>query len=418
MISVAFYTSLIGLGCWIYRSAFNYVEASEMGIPVRFGKAENTVYKNDPKKLEEKPARIFIPYLPAAFKCSLVKYPMGPIDLDYDEIKVLSKEDNYKGKHYGSVKLCVESMAYLNFPREREMLVDEFSDEPVCFIKDLSPDQQRDAYAAQVGDWESYRTIYEGRAVVFEKTHPLIKILRAGISATKAKLEDWSEEAMVSSVRAAAAQITWKEANEDPMAFQNKVEENYLKKDGVLIRAGFRPSGIKLAIKLVDLPQEVDDALSNQEAASHMARSNAIQIGEQILGVVAMKHGMTAEALKKDLKRNPKKAGLPVAEGGYRESFSYAEDQTKRDRAGRDGELRDIRIGNSDGSSMNGELPAFAAAALLLRGGGDSGGGKKDNRRNPGGRREEIKRKKSGAEELADLERMAAEEDDEEDEKK
>ena len=176
---------------------------------------------------------------------------------------------------------------------------------------------------------------------------------------------------------------------------------------------------VYLKIEKITFSKNLTDALEAPalqkklaQAAKQSAIKNAEEIGGQVLGVVARLHGMTVEDLEKDLKVNPKKAGQPVAEGGYKESFAFAQDQTKRDRAGNAGELTDIRIGNSDGSSMSGELPAFAAAALLLRGGAGRGGGKQGKRggsNNQGFNPKEKEKSKDG-EDLKELDKLESEE--------
>jgi hypothetical protein len=137
--------------------------------------------------------------------------------------------------------------------------------------------------------------------------------------------------------------------------------------------------------------------------AKATAEMNAEQVGGQILGIVARMHGMTVAALERDLVDHPEKAGQSLEQSGYKESFAYATDQTKRDRAAVAGDFTDIRVGNADGTSMKGELPAFAAAALLMRGGGGSG----RPRKQPGGREEE-RGSTSKEEEMEKLKEKAA----------
>jgi hypothetical protein len=106
-------------------------------------------------------------------------------------------------------------------------------------------------------------------------------------------------------------------------------------------------------------------------AARETARMNAEEISRQILGIVAGQHGMTIGKLEKDLKDHPEKRGQSVNDPdptkcGYKETFAFAEDMVKRDRAADKGELRDIRVGASDGTALSGQLgPGIAFLGAL-----------------------------------------------------
>ena len=252
---------------WLYRSFTNIVDAREMGVRMIWGKEDSEPYMPGSGAL-------FVPWLPAAFKCYLKRYPMDMFDLDYELIKAMSRAGTYPlpgGKDYKSVEVSVESRAYLNFPRERELLIREDNpDVQVCFLQDLSEPELSSLRATG-------RVNYNGSWLILERTHPLIKILRAGVPTTKPELADRTEEGVTSSVRNAAAAMVWKEANERPDAFQKRVEADYLSVDGALIQMGFRPSGMKLAIKLVDPPQVVKDAGAQAEAAPDLANARAME---------------------------------------------------------------------------------------------------------------------------------------------
>jgi len=226
----------------------------------------------------------------------------------------------------------------------------------------------------------------------------LVLMIESGVPLVEEELQDWIEDEVVSGFREIMAAFNHRQALDrgNLGKIREAAMEFFHQETGLFVKSGIcgkdpgdltAGSGeVIIRVEKVDTTEELRTAMQfpvlatyQADAAKQTARMNAEQVGGQVLGIVARQHGMTINGLEADLKSNPQKAGLPVAEGGYKESFAYAQDQTKRDRAGAVGELTDIRIGNSDGSSMNGELPAFAAAALLLRGGGRSGG-KKDNR--------------------------------------
>ena len=164
LVFVVVFIGFVGLGLyWLYRSFANFVDGNEMVIRVVFGKPDDKVYVAGD-------GRIFVPRLPGLFKCYLKRYPMCMFDLDYDTIEVMSKAGDFEGEHYGSVELFVDSRAYLNFPREREMLVNkDLPDESVGFLGELSVQERKNLEAKGEIAWR-------GVTAVLEKTHPLIKI--------------------------------------------------------------------------------------------------------------------------------------------------------------------------------------------------------------------------------------------------
>ena len=283
---------------------------------------------------------------------------MTKFDLNFKIVTAITKAGRYpdspEGTLYGSIEIPVGVVAYLNFPRERDLLVDEAG--------------------RPFGFWHDYRktvafpprglfllTDPKGNDVwvKIEETHPLIKMLRAGVPTDKKGLQDWSEEAVTSSLRAAVAQMTWKEANENPLAVRDRVEQIFMSVDGALIGAGFRPDGIKLAIQSIDLPETLKSSMSGKEAAAGVAEKDSEESAGRVLRMVARASGKTVKELEDDLNTHPEKRGKSAADGGYKEAFAYAEDQTKRDRAG-DG-LEDIRVGSVDGTSLEPAIGAIAA---------------------------------------------------------
>ena len=254
-----------------------------------------------------------------------------------------------------------------------------------------------------------------------DQVDALIRMIEKDVPLTEETLRDWAEDILMPAMLRAISLYDHNElvGNVDLTDISMEVN-SFLHRDGSILReCGVMgrdyqdtASGTGRAyaeVESVSLDEELQEAMKAPVVAKYQAAKakqtaimNAEQIGGQILGIVARKHGLTVQALEKDLRSNPKKAGQPTSEGGYKESFAYAEDQTKRDRAADSGELTDIRVGNTDGSAMNGELPAFAAAALLLRGGGRGGpggkGGRDDRRKGrKGGGDEKVSRKDIGA---------------------
>lgn len=307
----------------------------------------------------------------------LIMFPKRVVDLDQREIKVMSATGEYppgSGNCYNSVEETILGAVYLNFPRQREMLVDAQTGACVCFLKDLNLQQ-----LAEI-DTHGF-TVYNNVQVALEQEHPLVEVVRAGVPIDKSGLQSWSEKAVNSAVRAVAARKTWRESNENIKDFNREVEEIFRgDADGILIASGFRPSGIRLAIQAVEPPQGVKDAYSGREAAGSVAEKDSEESAGRVLRMVARASGMTVEDLEADLKQSPQKRGKSAADGGYREAFAYAEDQTKRDRAGEG--LEDIRVGNVDGTPLE---PAIGAIAAMFGLGKREGSRRKKNGGKGGG---------------------------------
>lgn len=128
----------------------------------------------------------------------------------------------------------------------------------------------------------------------------------------------------------------------------------------------------------VNPPEEFRRDTIKQYLGEQESRMQSEETAGRILRMVAIAMGMTVEELQKDLKDNPQKRGMWAKDGGYKDAFAYAEDQVKRDRAAAEGDLRDIRIANADGTSFQDQaigllIGGVAAAASQF---GKSGGGK------------------------------------------
>lgn len=214
------------------------------------------------------------------FKCFLQRYPKKMYNFDYRAREVITKAGEEDDVQYGAQKLIVDAVAYLNFPREVD---EEF-------------DVEKDA---------------DGN--ITRVTHPLIKILRAGVPIEEEKLKGWTEEAVVGALRLAFGQITWMKAVKDMKAINGIVGENFKDADGALIKAGFREKGIKLVVAEIRLPKSVEDALTLPEkarleadAAQKVAEAQAIVRVETILYTMARSRGVKLEDIKEEIKNNPK----------------------------------------------------------------------------------------------------------------
>jgi len=234
-----------------------------------------------------------------------------------------------------------------------------------------------------------------------DQVRALILLVEKDVPLTEVALKEWAEDILMPALRQAFSKKihTALVGDVDTNELNDRVNEILHRPGGVLRECGIMgtdPDDIKpgsgrayVEVETVSFSPELQAAMQAPVVARYLAEEakqtaamNAEQIGGQIFATVAKMAGKTVEQLARDLRSHPEKRGKSTKEKGYAEFFAYAQDQAKRDRAAKNGELTDIRVGNTDGTPMNGELPAFAAAALLLRGGGRGGFGGKGGRDN------------------------------------
>ena len=303
----------------------------------------------------------------------LVRYPKKVYNLEYDGIEVITIEGEYplgSGRIFGATKVKINAAEYLNFPRPETLL------EPG------------------------------------ENTHPLIKILRAGVPQDDAGLQAWTKEAVESAVRLACGQVTWKQAAEDISAINGEVGRIFKYKNGALIRAGFRGPGIKLAVSKIILPPEVERALTKPEetrleaeAAVKDAEAQATDRLGTVLWGIAISEGIDISVVRDRVKTDE---GLRDKLLAY--SMALHADIEKADR----------NAYYKLDSSGNPFLDVVTLWRKMTSGGGGGGGDAKRDRDDSGkgkkgGKKPDSKRKK-GIEGITDNDPLADEEDDEDEE--
>jgi len=242
--------------------------------------------------------------------CRLVRYPKKMYNFDYRAREVVTQAGEYKGKYYSSQVLKVDSVAYMNFPREK-------------------------------------RKRSDGETVDDGITHPLIKILRAGVPIEEEKLKDWTEEAVVGAIRVAFGKMTWKQAVEDMKAINEEAEKIFTAENSALIRAGFSKKGIRLVIAEIKLPPELEKALPQPdtarlaaEAAEYVAERVAIETIGAIIEMMARSRGKSKEEIQE-----------LIASGRYerREFLELSKDLIKRRMAIDGKSFVDIRVEGANG---------------------------------------------------------------------
>jgi len=180
----------------------------------------------------------------------------------------------------------------------------------------------------------------------------LVKLLQSGVPLADEKLTEWAEDAIVPALRQVLSKMKYEDAiSAVNLEFINDEVNKILRKaDGLFDRVGLfgddphdaTPGSGEafLEVEQVLVSEELRKKLERLEtanidakAAKYVADMNAETIGGQILGTVARLHNMSVRELKKDLKTHPEKRGKLVKDGGYVDSFKWAQAQTTRDRA-------------------------------------------------------------------------------------
>lgn len=190
-------------------------------------------------------------FVPFFFGCYLARYPKTIYNLDYTAREVISKAGQYEEENYGAQVLKVDAVVYLSFPKDKRYL---------------------------------------------------IKILQAQVPIKKEDLVNWTEEAVVGALRAVFGRMTWRESVEGITKVTKETEDLFKGVDGALLTAGFKAADLKLTIKEIKLPRELEDALPGvdrarleAEAAPFEAQQKA---GETIGAMIQMMAISTGEKLE------------------------------------------------------------------------------------------------------------------------
>lgn len=189
---------------------------------------------------------------------------------------------------------------------------------------------------------------------------------------------------------------------------------------------GLRVLENSIIVEDVGYTPEYQAALEAQSRTALEANAAVEATSGLIMKMVAGMLGMPFESIEADAdKGTPRILGLREKLQGdkdkadelrnsqaFRDAMRYATDQVKRDRAAAAGELMDVRVGNSDGTSLRdqavGLLISGLAAAAKQWG---KGGGQGNRGNNPGGGRKNPT--KTQEEELEELEAEAEAEEEE-----
>jgi hypothetical protein len=315
---------ILGLTVFLVVKSFRIVGPDEMSVKIIFGQPVDVYYPGWVVDLR------FI--FGEKFKCFLKKYPQKMYNFDYHAREVITKEEkDSKGNAIcGAQRLRIDAVAYLNFPRE---------------IRSTDDDEEVD-----------------------DNTHPLIKVLRNQVPTDEEELKNWTEEAVVGSLRVAFGQMNWIEAVKDIKTVTDEAEKVFTEKDGALIKAGFSKKGIRLVVAEIHLPDQLIEAMplvDKQKLESTAAPFEAQQRAIETVGTVVR---MMAEARGKNLKQMQKE--INTDPGLVKEFLALSKDLITREMSLKRGALIDIRVDGAEGIEKS-MLNAFALWQKMSQGAKD-----------------------------------------------
>jgi len=202
----------------------------------------------------------FVPFL----LYSLVKMPKKMFNLDYLASEVITRKGAYNGVKYGAQVLKVDAVAYLSFPRG-----------------------------------------------ITEDEGNLIKIVESDVPYEEEGLKNWTEDSVVGSLRAVFADMTWMEAIEKIEDLKKKTEKKFQDADGALVKAGFNSRDLKLVIKEVKLPKELEESLVGPDrerlkmnAADFIAKRQAKEWVGMVVESYAYVKGKSVKKAQKEIDSN------------------------------------------------------------------------------------------------------------------
>lgn len=217
----------------------------------------------------------------------------------------------------------------------------------------------------------------------YKEIDSMIKMVQSGVPLTEEALKPWAEDILLPCLRQVFSEKDHTEliGDVDLNSISSEVsnalhQSNNMMDCGVMGRepddttpgTGQAFAEIEVVALTPELQKKHQDIATTKleaQAAKATAQMNAEQVGGQILGIVARQHAMTVSGLERDLRDHPEKRGKSVKDGGYAETFDWAQAQTTRDRASNVNISQDrAEIDISSGGKAI-ENPDFKAAAVI-----------------------------------------------------
>lgn len=228
----------------------------------------------------------FVPFLPY---CYLARRPKTLYNFDYPASEVITKEGVYSGTEERTGKRPKKG--------PKKEIKKGTREEPKKGTK----------YATQVITVDSVAYLR------FPASKRLIDIVKSRIPVKTEELKDWTEESVVGALRVVLGRKTWKEITEEIDKVRRKAQGEFRRRDGALLMAGFDPKDMRLTIKEIKLPKELEAALPipdrerlKEEAAGFVARRQAIEWVGMVLEAYALAKGKSLKEIQKEIETDEK----------------------------------------------------------------------------------------------------------------
>jgi len=197
---------------------------------------------------------------------AVTKRPKTMFNLDYPATEVITCEGKYHGVKYGAQVIKVDAVAYLNFSRGAN-----------------------------------------------KKNNSLIRIVESKVPYDQEGLKIWTADSVVGSLFSVFAGKTWMEAIEEIELLKKVVGETFRDPDGALVKAGFDPPDLKLTIKGIKLPPDLEKALTGPDkerlkmlAAGFVAKRQSLEWVGMVVEAIAYSEGKSIKAVQKQIDADPK----------------------------------------------------------------------------------------------------------------
>lgn len=332
------YKSLFGIpllvaGAWALLST-RIVGPTEMAIFVFLGVPTN-VKKSGP---------CFVPFLLA----ELARRPTKTYIFDYGWTEVVTKAQKKEGeKEYGVQAIKALLIVYLNFPRDKrtkeELLLTKIDSEDKEG-KDVPEGVELEEIIIKrkVGK-ETKKDIIEQ-----EKTHPLIKTVRAEIPFSDEGLKEWIKGPAFEALRAAIGKFDWYGSAVGVEEVSKEADKIFKLPNRPLVANGFSRKGIKLVVAGIELPPKIKETLPiidtkrlEAEAAPYESQQIAKETAGAAMEILCELTGMKREEVEREIKQRPEELVKR-----YNELWKQAWDIVHRRMAIDGGAYLDIRSQN------------------------------------------------------------------------
>ncbi|MFC1629955.1 hypothetical protein ACFL06_00270 [Patescibacteria group bacterium] len=281
-------------------------------------------------------------WIPLFINCYVERRPKKLFNLDFPARKAVTRESKKDGTEdpAGEQVVTVDSVAYATLPqcfawvqfadsagaedKNREIKTVNSKKELEKLLKDLEDDGKH--VFAQGG---------------------LVKVVESDVSIDEEGLKQLTKQALVGALRVAVGHVTWRKATEDIEDIRYEAEEVFRRSDGTLIKAGFFPTDLIIAIEEINLPRALEIALTSldearlgSEASEYIKKTMAAETIGAVMEMMGRSRGMEIEEVQALIRQDKEAA---------REFRELSIDLVKRRMAQDSGSLVDIRVDGANG---------------------------------------------------------------------